>query len=82
LHEKGWTALNSAMNLGIDEDRDFNVESTRVLAAESGEILFDLHENPRPYLARLSTPALSPNGRRIAMIRHGFLEIFEIPSRL
>jgi hypothetical protein len=79
LHEKGWTALNSAMNLGIDEDRDFNVESVRVLASESGKVLFDFHENPHPYLTRLSSPALSPNGRRLAMIRHGFLEVLEIP---
>ena len=79
LHETGWTMLNSAMNLGIDEDRDFDVESTRVLAAESGDVLFDFHENPGPYLARLSTPALSPDGHRLAMIRRGFLEVFEIP---
>jgi len=79
LHEEGWTALNSGMNLGIDEDRDFNVESIRVLASESRKVLFDFHENPRPYLARLSSPALSPNGRRLALIRHGFLEVFEIP---
>ena len=79
LHETGWTVLNSAANLGINADRDVNVESIRVLESESGKVLFDFHENPRPYLARLSSPALSPNGRRLAMIRHGFLEVFEIP---
>jgi hypothetical protein len=45
----------------------------------SGKSLFELHWDPRPHVGVISVPALSPDGRRLAAIRHGFLEVFEIP---
>lgn len=79
LQEMGWTRWNSAANLGFDEGRDFNSETVEVLSADSGKVLFELHGNPRPYIGHLTTPALAPNGRRLALIHHGFLEVYEIP---
>ena len=80
FHEAGYTALNSAINfLDIDSGRQFNFESVKVLSADSGTSLLELRWDPRPYIGYLSVPALSPNGRRLAVIRRGFLEVFEVP---
>lgn len=80
FHEAGYTTLNSIINfLDIDSGRPLNYESVQVLLIDSGKSLFELRWNPQPYAGYLSAPALSPNGRRIAVIRHGFLEIFEVP---
>jgi hypothetical protein len=80
FHEARYTTLNSVVNfLDIDSGRPFNFEEVRVLSTNSGKSLFELHWDPRPYIGYLSAPALSPNGRRLAVIRNGFLEIFEVP---
>jgi hypothetical protein len=79
-HEAGYTALNSFVNfLDIDSGRDLNFEHIKVLSIDSGKSLFELHWDPRPHVGVISVPALSPDGRRLAAIRHGFLEVFEIP---
>lgn len=67
LQVLGWTTLNLAANLGF-EDENFNSERIEVLSTDSGKVLFELHGNPRPYIDRLATPALSPNGRTLARI--------------
>jgi hypothetical protein len=79
-YEAGYTAGNSFVNfLDIDSGRPLNFEQVKVLSIDSGKSLLELHWDPRPYIGPLSIPALSPNGRRLAVIRHGFLEVFEVP---
>ena len=79
FHEAGYTALNSAINfLDIDNGRPFDFETVKILSADSGTSLFELRWDPRPYTGYLQVPALSPNGRRLALIRQGFLEVFEV----
>jgi hypothetical protein len=79
-HHTEYSGWNSALNpLDFDQTRPANFESVKVLSSESGAVLLDLHWDPRPYIGTLTLPALSPDGKRLAMIRHGFLEIVEIP---
>ncbi len=46
---------------------------------ESGKLLFQLKWDPRPYGYPLVIPALSPNANKIAIVRGGYVEIYEIP---
>jgi hypothetical protein len=79
-YEAGYTAWNSFVNfLDIDSGRPLNFEQVKVLSIDSGKSFLEMHWDPRPYIGPLSVPALSPNGRRLAVIRHGFLEVFEVP---
>jgi hypothetical protein len=64
--------------LDIDSGRSFNFERVTVLETDSGHLLFKLEWDPRPYGGGLTDPALSPNGQRLAIIRNGSLEVFEI----
>lgn len=78
-YEAGYTAWNSFVNfLDIDSGRPLNFELINVLSIDSGKSLLELHLDPRPYIGPLTVPALSPDGRRLAVISHGFLEVFEI----
>jgi len=80
FHEAGYTAVNSFVNfLDFDQGRPLNFESVKVLSADSGNSLFELRWDPRPYIGVPTTPVLSPNGQRLAVLRHGILEIFEVP---
>lgn len=77
LHQAGYSFLGSILAF-LDPDRPFNYEAVNVMATDSGKSRFRLTWDPRPYTGNLSSPALSPNGHRVAFIRHGFLEIFEV----
>jgi len=80
LHEAGYTTLSSIVNfLDIDNARPLNFESIDVISIESRKSILELRWDPRPYVGYLSAPALSPNGHRLALIRDGYLEIFELP---
>jgi len=80
FHEARYTQLNSLVNfLDIDSGRPVNFESVDVRSTGSGASLFDLRWDPRPYVGIPITPALSPDGRKLAVVRQGHLEIFEIP---
>jgi len=80
FHEAGYTKLNSIVNfLDIDSGRPLNIESVNVLSTESGKSLFELRWDPRPFVGIPTTPALSPDGHRLALIRNGLLEVFEVP---
>jgi hypothetical protein len=80
LYQKGYTAWNSFVNfLDIDEGRPANFESVSVMSSDSGKQLLALRWDPRPYRTASAVPALSPDGHKLAVIRHGNLEIFEIP---
>jgi len=79
IHEVGYTHWNSIVNfLDIDSGRSFNFERVTVLETNSGHLLFKLEWDPRPYGGGLTDPALSPDGHRLAIIRNGSLEVFEI----
>jgi hypothetical protein len=80
FYEKGYTAWNAFVNfLDIDQGRPVNFESISAMSTDSGKKLLELQWDPRPYAGILTPPALSPDGRKLAVIRHGILEIFQIP---
>lgn len=80
FHEAGYTTLNSILNFyDIDGGRPLNVETVKVMSTETGKNLLELRRDPRPYVGLLAKPALSPDGRELALIRHGFLEVFSVP---
>jgi hypothetical protein len=80
FHEGGYTPWNSFVNfLDVDSGRPINVESVKIMSSDNGNSLFQLVWDPRPYVGMPITPALSPNGQRLAIVRHGILEIFAIP---
>jgi len=80
FHEAGYTTFNSIVNfLDIDSGRPFNFETATVISTESGSPLLQLHWDPRPYVGPLSSPALSPDGHKLAILHGGFLEVYSVP---
>jgi hypothetical protein len=80
FHEKGYTAWNSFVNfLDIDHGRPVNFESISVMSTDSGAQVFELRWDPRPYMGTPVTPVLSPDGHKVAVIRHGILEVYQVP---
>jgi hypothetical protein len=78
LLEEGYTKWNSIINfLDIDQGRPFNFVRVRVFDTASGKQLFELHWDPRPQ--SIPTPGLSPDGKRITLIRHAKLEVYALP---
>lgn len=76
--EESYTRWNKIVNfLDIDTGRPPNFARVRVFDTPSGKQLFEMQWDPRPSLVR--PPALSPDGHRLALIRHSELEVFEIP---
>jgi len=57
----------------------YNFERIRVFETTSGRELFNFKWDPRPYTSELVTPALAPNGRRVGIVRNGYLEVFNVP---
>lgn len=57
----------------------YHFERVRVLDTDAGKQLFELRWDPRPYVGYMVKPAISPDGHRLAIERHGFVEVFEIP---
>jgi hypothetical protein len=78
LHQAGYTRLNSIVNfLDIDNGRPFNFESVSVISVDTGKVVLEQRWDPRPYVGLLAAPALSPDGRKLAIIRKGFLEVYD-----
>jgi len=76
IYEYGYTALNSLVNLlDIDEGRPKDLQRVRVIDISSGKEVYQLEWDPRPLLIR---PAISPNGHRLADVRAGILEVFQV----
>ncbi len=79
VEDQGYTTMNSIVNfLDIDQGRPYNFSRVRIFETDSGKQLFELHWDPRPSRI-LPSPALSPDGHKLALIRHSELEVFEIP---
>ncbi len=79
FHESGYTTFNSIVNfLDIDSGRPHNTETVNVVSVQSGKSILKLKWDPRPYVGLPSAPALSPSGNRLAIIRGGFLEVFDL----
>jgi hypothetical protein len=77
FHDAGYRGLNALLNF-FSLERPFNLERVNVMDTATGKSLFRLRWDPRPYVGDLSRPALSPDGHRVALIRHGFLEVFAV----
>lgn len=76
IYEHGYTALNSIINfLDIDGGRPQDFQRVRVVDLSSGNEVFRLEWDPRPHLIK---PAISPNGHRVARVRGGILEVFQV----
>jgi len=73
-HTKSDTLLH-----GMDTERPYNRRWVRVFETQSGKLLFEMSWDPRRYRHE-SGIALSPNGRFLALIRDGWLEVFEVPT--
>ena len=78
FHDAGYTGWNALLSY-VSSDRPFNLERVNVMETATGKSRFRLRWDPRPYVGELSRPALSPDGHLVALIRHGFLEVFSIP---
>lgn len=57
----------------------YHFERIRIFETTSGTQRFDLKWDPRPYTGGLTSPALSPNGHHVAIVRNGYLEVFNVP---
>jgi hypothetical protein len=77
FHDAGYRGLRALLNFG-NLDLPYNLERVNVVDIPSGKSRFRLRWDPRPYVRHLSRPALSPDGHRLAIIRRGFLEVYEI----
>jgi len=76
IYEHGYTALNSIINfLDIDDGRPQDFQQVRVIDMLSGNEVSRLEWDPRPHLIK---PALSPSGHRVARVRAGILEVFQV----
>ncbi|HEX4538528.1 MAG TPA: hypothetical protein VH140_16380 [Candidatus Acidoferrum sp.] len=49
------------------------------MSTDSGAQVFELRWDPRPYMGTPVTPVLSPDGHEVAVIRHGILEVYQVP---
>ena len=78
IDEVGYARWSLPSLLGYG-DVPYHIERVRVIDTASGHQLFDMKWDPRPYVGHMVVPALSPDGHRIAVIRHGTLDVFQIP---
>lgn len=75
--ELSYTGWNKMVNiLDIDQGRPQNLWRITVIEAKSGKILLSLHWNPKTHLV---SPALSPSGNKLAVVRKGVLEVYDVP---
>jgi hypothetical protein len=63
----------------IADSRPYNFRRVRVFEVTDGKQLFQIEWDPRDYSGEDILPALSPNGRRLAVVRKGKLQVYEIP---
>jgi len=62
--------------ISIDEQPADDFRRISVRDNRSGKTLFSMHYNPKNHSVG---PTLSPNGTRLAIVREGVLEVYELP---
>ena len=70
-----WNKITHPLG-GIDEPTPPNFRRISVYDDRSRKTLISLHYDPKNHVIG---PALSPNGTKLAVVREGTLEIFELP---
>jgi hypothetical protein len=70
-----WNKITHPLG-GIDEPTPPNFRRISVYDNRSRETIFSMHYDPKNHLIG---PALSPNGSRLAVVREGTLELFDLP---
>lgn len=71
-----WSKITNPL-AGLGEP-PFNRQRVNVYDKQTGQELFTLRWDPR-HAGMTRRPALSPTGRRVALLRRGLLEVFEVP---
>jgi hypothetical protein len=75
-----YTRWNSIVNFfDIGDTREYNRLRIRVFDVATGKKVFKLEWDPRGYWGERILPALSPSGHRLAVVRRGELQVYEIP---
>jgi hypothetical protein len=75
-----YTRLNSMVNFfDIADSRAYNRARMRVFEVAAGKQVFELKWHPRGYRGEDILPALSPSGHRLALVRKGKLQVYEVP---
>lgn len=73
-----WSKITNPL-AGLGE-RPYNSREIRVYDKQTGKVLFALRWDPRHDWGGLTRePALSPAGRKVALIRRGVVEVFDVP---
>ena len=75
-----WRGVNPIANFfDIATTCDHDRAQVRVFEVATGKKVFDLKWDPRHYNGADIKPALSPSGRRVALVRLGKLLVYQIP---
>jgi hypothetical protein len=78
VHESGEPGLNLLGRISEKHLHDF--VNVQVFDTDSGRRVFNLEWNPEPFVRTGAiSPALSPAGRRLALVRKGVLQVYDIP---
>lgn len=76
-----WSKITNP--LGGLGSRPYDRRIIRVYDTQTGRELLTLRWDPRHDWGGMSRkPALSPNGHRVALLRRGVVEVFEVPQKL
>ncbi len=78
IHQQAYKVRGPKVNVGDYPKTTSHLDIYRIFDTHSGDELFHFEWNPRPYISTLIAPAISPSGRRLAVIHSGYLEIFEL----
>lgn len=78
VHQKAYMVWGSKLSVASDH-KTRTVDIYRVFDTSSGTEIAHLQWDPRPYLDDIPAPAVSPSGHRLAVIRSGYLEVFDLP---
>lgn len=80
IWELYYTRLNRTLNFfDIGDHRAYNRERVRVFETATGKQILELDWDPREYRGEDILPALSASGRRLAVVKKGRLQVYEVP---